>query len=173
MKIFIIFLVLFSSLYSKQCYKNKFNQVCYFKYFDRKAIYKAKNDETYFLSQKKNIYAFSDKIEVKFKSFGAILSVLDNFEIEFFDKIKEIYIFKVKYPDELFSIVTRLNELDTISKAIPVKTRKYTKKEISLKVQAKKERLERAFEKLQKRKSNKKVNKRTSGANMDALDSFK
>ncbi|RLA76421.1 MAG: hypothetical protein DRG78_19035 [Epsilonproteobacteria bacterium] len=157
MKIFIVILIFTSSLFGKYCYKNKYNEVCYFKYFDRKAIYKAKNSETYFLSSKRNIYAFTDKIEVKFKAFGAILSVLDDFEIEFVDKIKEAYIFKVKYKDELFSIVTRLNALDTISKAVPVKTRKYTKKEISFKAEAKKERLRRALEKSNK---NKKTNQK-------------
>ena len=147
MKLIMVILIFFSSLYAKQCYTSKHKKVCYYKYFDRKAIYKVKSDETYFLSQKNNIFAFTDKIEVKFKAFGAILSVLDNFEIEFFDKIKERYIFKVKYPNELFSIVSRLNELDTISKAVPVGIRKYTKNDVAIQAQKKKERLKRALEK--------------------------
>jgi len=155
MKVFIVILILFSSLYSKQCYKNKFNTICYYKYFDRASIYKSKSYETYYLSKKKNIFAFTDKIEVKFKAFGAILSILDNFEIEFVDKIKESYIFRVKYPEELFSILSRLNELNTISKAIPVKTRKYTKGDVAIKAQKKKERLQRALEKSKAKGSSK------------------
>lgn len=170
MKIIIILTILFSglssSLFAKQCYTNKYNKICYYKYFDRNSIYKAKDYETYYLSKKNNIFAFTDKIEVKFKAFGAILSVLDNFEIEFIDKIKEVYIFKVKYPNELFSIVSRLNKLDTVSKAIPSITRKYTKSEISLQVEAKKERLKRALEKHKAKEKNSDGSAQTGGSKM-------
>ena len=147
MKIFIILTILLSNIFAKECYTNKYNKICYYKYYDRNSIYNAKSSETYYLSKKKNIFAFTDKIEVKFKAFGAILSVLDDFEIEFVDKIKESYIFKVKYKDELFSIVSKLNELDTVSKAVPVRTRKYTKDDVAIQAQKKKERLQRALEK--------------------------
>ena len=54
---------------------------------------------------------------------------------------------KVNYPSELFSIVTRLNELDTVKKAVPEKIRKYLKTDIALQAQKKRERLKAALEK--------------------------
>ncbi len=147
MKILLIFLIFFSSSYAKQCYKDKYKQVCYWKYFDRKSIHKAKSNETYYLSKNKSIYAFNDKVEIKFRAVGTILNILDDFEIDFFDKIQETYIFKVRHPDELFSIVSRLNELSTIKKAVPGKIRKYLKSDMASKAKIRRENIRAAREK--------------------------
>jgi len=147
MKALLIFLIFFSSSYAKQCYRDKYKQVCYWKYFDRKSIYKTKSDEAYYLSKNKSIYAFNDKIEVKFKAVGTILNILGDFEIDFFDKLQETYIFKVRQPSELFSIVSQLNELDTIKKAVPGKIRKYLKSDMARKAKVKRENIRAAREK--------------------------
>jgi hypothetical protein len=139
--------ILLSSLYSKQCYINKYGKVCYFKYFDRKSIYKAKSTEDYYITRAKKIYAFNDKIEVKFKTFGAILTILNDFEIDFLDKEKETYIFKVRYSSELFSIISRLNKLDIVKKAVPSRVRKKLKIEVYRKIEAERKRLSNVLEK--------------------------
>lgn len=155
MKYFIIFSLLFGSLYAKECYKNKHldKTVCYYKYFDRSKIYKAKSDERYYKTKNGSIYAISDEIEVKFKAIGAILTILDDYEmdfdtsdnnemgdfrigfnqydLEFLDKTRgDKFIFRVKKPDALFIILRKLNELESIQSAVPVIKRKFTKVEI-------------------------------------------
>lgn len=147
---FIVLVVLFSQLiFAKSCYKDKSKDeiVCFYKYFDRKSIYKPKDEETYYLTPNGSIYAISDKIEMKFNAVGAIISILDDFEIDFYDKLKnETYIFQVRNKHELFSILTNLNNLSAVQKAIPSKKRKYTKTEIQKRIEKRKERQKRAME---------------------------
>lgn len=150
MKLFLILTLLSSVVFAKSCYKDKSKNeiVCYYKYFDRTSIYKPKDEETYYIMPNKNIYALSDKIEVKFNAISAILSVIKDFEMDFIDKLKnDTYIFKVRNKSELFSILTNLNDLSAIQKAIPSKERKYTKTEIRIRVQRAKERQKSAYEK--------------------------
>lgn len=150
MKLFIIVAIFSNILFAKSCYKDKSKDeiICFYKYFDRKSIYKPKDDETYYLTSNRSIYAISDKIEVKFNAVGAIISILNDFEIDFYDKLKnETYIFQVRNKDELFSILTNLNNLTAVQKAIPSKKRKYTKTEIQKRIQKSKERQKKAMEK--------------------------
>jgi hypothetical protein len=155
MKYFILFSLLFSSLYASECYTNKYldKTFCFDKYYDRKNIYSPKNDEKYYKTKNGTIYAISNKIKVKFNSSGAILTVLDDYEVdfntndndnigdfrigfnqydlEFLDKIRgDTYIFRVKKPDALFIIVRKLNELSSVKSAEPILKRKFTKTEI-------------------------------------------
>jgi len=150
LRLFFIFVLLFSFAYSKNCFRDKSIKkfVCYKKYFDKKNIHKAKFGETYYTADNGNIYSFSDKIEVQFYAVGAILSILDDFEVDFYDKTKgETYIFKVRNPNELFSITTNLNRLTAIKKALPLRTRKYTKSEVRRRVALAKARQEKALQK--------------------------
>ena len=150
MKIFFVILFYISFSLADYCFKDKSSNeiVCYEKYFDRDSIYKAKSDENYYTSKNGSIYAISDKIEIKFNTIGAIISLEKDFEIDFFDKLKnDTYIFKVRNPYELFSIISNLNSLDAIQKAIPAKERKFTKREIQIRNEKRQERLEKAMEK--------------------------
>lgn len=149
-RLFLVFVLLFSFVYSKNCFRDKSIKkfVCYEKYFNKKNIHKAKFGETYYTADNGNIYSFSDKIEVQFYAVGAILSILDDFEIDFHDKTKgETYIFKVRNPNELFSITTNLNRLTAVKKALPLRKRKYTKSEVRRRVALAKARQEKALQK--------------------------
>ena len=160
MKIFFIILFGFSSLYANYCFKDKSSNeiICYEKYFDRDNIYKAKSDENYYTSKNGSIYAISDKIEIKFNTIGAIISLEKDFEIDFYDKLKnDTYIFKVRNPYELFSILSNLNELDAIQKAVPAKERKFTQREIQIKNAQHKERLEKVIGKTKMQNGEKEV----------------
>jgi len=167
MKITLFIIILISSLYGDYCFKDKSANkiICYEKYFDRDNIYKAKSDENYYTSQRGNIFAISDKIEIKFNAIGAIISLEKNFEIDFYDKLKnDTYIFKVRNPRELFSIVSNLNDLDAIQKAVPAQTRKYTQTEIQRKNEERKARLQKVLQKQKMREEQKQKQKATMGS---------
>jgi len=148
----ILVLILFlSTLYSKECYRTKVEKVCYYKYFNKHNIYKAKADEDYYMDKHHNIYSFSDIIAVRFKSIGGIFEILNSYDVEFYDKIKkDIYLFKVKDKSELFSTVSKLNELTAVMRAYPKKTKKYTKSYMEAVAAAKKARLEEVLRKTQR-----------------------
>jgi hypothetical protein len=148
----------FSMLYADYCFKDKGSNeiICYKKYFQRENIYKSKSDENYYLSENGNIYAISDKIEIKFNTIGAIISLEKDFEIDFVDKLRnETYIFKARNPYELFSILSNLNRLDAIQKAVPQTTKKYTQIEVQRRIEQRKARLEKVMEKSKNRNSGK------------------
>jgi len=166
MKIFLFLLLSFSSLFANYCFKDKSANklICYEKYFNRDNIYKAKNDETYYKAKNGNIYAINDKIEIKFNTIGTIITLEKNFEIDFYDKLKnDIYIFKVRNPQELFSILTNLNSLTAIQKAIPLQQRKYTQIEIERKIEQRKARLQKVMEKQKIREAQKQKNRKVVG----------
>lgn len=155
MKIIFLLFLGFSSLFANYCFKDKSANklICYEKYFNRDNIYKAKNDETYYKAKNGNIYAIGDKIEITFNTIGTILTLEDDFEIDFYDKLKnDIYIFKVRDPKELFPILTNLNSLTGIQRAIPLQKRKYTQIEIERKRQQREARLQKVMEKQKMRK---------------------
>lgn len=167
MKIFILFVLTLTSLFGKYCFKDKSSNeiVCYEKYFKRDNIYKSKSDENYYTSKNGNIYAISDKIEIKFNTIGAIISLEKDFEIDFVDKLRdETYIFKARNPYELFSIISNLNRLDAIQKATPQTTKKYTQFEIQRRIEKRKARLKKVMEKSKMREAqNKKSTSSSSG----------
>jgi len=146
--------------FAKECYFNKVNQICYYKYFKKSNIHKYKADEEYYVNEKGSIYTFDTIIEVKFNSIGAIFTILKDYELEFVDKIKkEVYLFKVQDRKDLFSSISKLNRLKTVMKAQPHKKRKYTKSYIKAKQEAKRARFEAVMEKAQDSLDNKKSNK--------------
>ena len=157
MKILLVLLFLSSLLFSKECYFNKLKEVCYYKYFKKSNIHDAKADENYYIDKNERIYTFDNIIEVKFNSIGGIFIILNDYELEFVDKIrKEVYLFKVEDKHELFSIISKLNKLKVIMKAQPHMIRKYTKSAVRSKIEAKKARLEKVLNKAQKSINNKK-----------------
>lgn len=132
-----------SFLFSKECYFNKVNEICYDKYFKKSNIHEFKADEDYYINKSDRIYTFDKVIEVKFNSIGAIFTILNDFELEFVDKIrKEIYLFKVENKRDLFPTISKLNKLKSVMKAQPHMKRKYTQSYIRAKIEAKKARLE-------------------------------
>lgn len=178
MKILIMMVLFFSSLFSKECYFNKVNEICYYKYFKKSNIYKVKNNEEYYINKNGRIYTFDNIVEVKFNSIGAIFTILNDLELEFVDKIRrEVYLFKVEDRNELFSVISKLNRLDTVMKAQPHKTRKYTKAHIEAQKKAKQERLANVLEKTQNNLSNKKdkvgTSKRNVGFDLPAVEETK
>jgi len=158
----IVFLLLNTITFAKECFKDKQagEFICYKRYFDRVKLYKPKDDEKYYTSKTGKIYAIGDKIEVKFKSVGAILSILDDYEIDFVDKTKgEKYIFRVKNKNEIFAMLRILNGLNAIQKALPLRTQKYTKAYVEYQRKKRKEKLERIKDKLENPEKKKPVKK--------------
>ncbi len=85
--------------------------------------------------------------------------------MDFYDKLKnDTYIFKVRNPRELFSILSNLNDLDAIQKAIPAQTRKYTQTEIQRKNEERKARLQKVLQKQKMREEQKQKAKATMGS---------
>jgi hypothetical protein len=144
----------------KECFKDKQSDqmICYKRYFDRYKIHKTKDDERYFTASNGKLYAIKDTIEVKFNSVGAILTILDDFEIDFIDKTKgEKYIFKVRNKDQLFSMLRRLNSLSSVQKALPQREQKYTKEYIEYVRQKREEKLDKIKEDIADGKYDKKA----------------
>ncbi len=160
MKVFLIFFLLISSVNAKYCFKDKSADkiICYEKYFQRDNIYKSKSSENYYTAKNGNIYAIDDKIEIKFNTIGAIISLEKDFEIDFYDKLKnDTYIFKVRNPYELFSILSNLNRLDSIQKAVPQVTKKYTQIEVQRRIEERKARLQKAMQKTKMKEKQKRT----------------
>lgn len=165
MKFILTFLLLLTTpLLAKECFKDKQSEqlICYKRYFDRSKIYKASDDEKYYTSSGGKIYAIGDKIEVKFNAVGAILSILDDYEIDFVDKTKgETYIFQVRNKNELFGMLRILNDLDAVQKAIPLTERKYTKAYVEYQRQKQEAKLEKIKDDLENPKEKKPAKKMT------------
>ena len=159
MKLLLVFFLLLSNLaFAKECFKDKQSGefICYKRYFQKHKIHKAKVDEKYYTSKTGKIYAIGDKIEVKFKSVGAILSILDDYELDFVDKTRgEKYIFQVRNKDEVFAMLRILNGLKAVQKALPVRSQKYTKTYVEYQRKKREEKLERIKDKLENPESKK------------------
>ncbi len=156
MKSILIVILLFSFSFSKECYFDKVENICYYKYFNRANIHKAKESEEYYLSKNGSIYTFDKTIEIRFNSIGAMFTILNDFELKFVDKINnEIYLFDVEDRRDLFSTISRLNKLKTIMKAQPHKERKYTNTYIQRKMEAKRARFEAVIKQAEKKIQNK------------------
>jgi hypothetical protein len=167
MKILLILIFCNSFLFSKECYFNKVNEVCYYKYFKKSNIHKSKLGEEYYLNETGRIYTFDNVIEVKFNSIGAIFTILNDLELEFVDKIrKEVYLFKVEDRTALFPVISKLNKLKTVMKAQPHKERKYTKVYIEAERVAKRARYESVMKKAKNNLSKKKDKTGTKKTNI-------
>ena len=172
-KIFLTISLVISIGVAKVCYFNKVKKVCYYKYFATYKIYDAKSNEDYYVSNNRSIYAFTDLIGVRFNTIGAVFDIRNNFDVEFYDKTdKGIYQFKVKDKQDLFAIVSKMNELKSVMKAWPVKKRKYTKQHMAYIKEAKRKRVEQMLKRGEKElKNNKKPKKRSklSGAKLENI----
>jgi len=146
-----LFIYLFSSaILAKSCYTLNHKQMCYKRYFSISSIYKPSLHTKYYKSKDKKIYSFEDNINIRFKRIGAILTIEDDFDIKFVDKDKkETYIYQLNNPDELFSIITNLNETTYISKASPIRHRKLTIAEHKALQEAKEASMERRLDNAQ------------------------
>jgi len=148
--VILVSLILATNSCAKHCYKLKYKQSCYNKYFNISSIHSPKMGEVYYQKKDGTIYTFKDNIEIQFKRIGAIINIEDDFEISFIDKEKkETYLYKIKNKDELFSIITNLNQSDYISKASPIKKRKLTKDEYKMMQEAKKASMKRRLKGVQ------------------------
>jgi len=153
MRSFTLLIIVSSFIFAKECYFNKVNDICYKKYFDRSKIHNAKSDETYYINENGTIYTFDNILEVKFNSIGGIFTILNDYELEFVDKInKETYLFKVSHRRELFPAISKINKLKTVMTARLHKEKRYTKAYILAQKEAKKARLEAAQKKVQSKK---------------------
>lgn len=158
-----VFLLLSNIAIAKECFKNKQSGelICYKRYFERYKIHKPKDNERYYTSKNGKLYAIGDKIEVRFKSVGAILSILDDYEVDFVDKTKgEKYILKVRNKNELFAMLRILNDLTAVDKALPVTTQKYTKSYVEYIRKRREQKLEKIKDQLanpEKKKPAKKI----------------
>ncbi len=149
MRYILIFSFIFTSLYAKDCYKDKsLDQfVCYYKYYDRANLYDPKDNETYYQTKNGSIYTLSDEIVVNFDAVGLIFSVMKDFDLELIDKKSEnSFLFKIKDKDKLFSVIRRLNDLSYIQKVVPQRTRKFTHIEVQRRMEMAKKQQERAVE---------------------------
>jgi len=169
MKILMSMLILSSFIFAKECYFNKVNTVCYYKYFKKSNIDKAKADEEYYVDKKGKIYTFDKVIEVRFNSIGAVFTLKNDFQLEFVDKIKkDVYLFKVSDRRDLFSTISKINRLKTVMKAQPHRKRKYTKAYVKTELEKKRARFEAVMEKakssLNSKKSNNNTNRSSSGS---------
>ena len=129
-KFIIIFFILISPLFAKQCYWTKDKtQICYKTFYSYSKLKEIKRGVKYFIRDNK-VYYFQNKIKVNLKYSGAILTLLDDFDLDFLDKrIDQTYIFRIKDMDDLFSIITNLNAQSYVKQAKPIPKRVYRKGE--------------------------------------------
>jgi hypothetical protein len=120
-RVVLVLSLLSFSLFAKECYFTKKQRVCFKAFFDTKRLKDPKHDEKYYKFKDGNVYTFNDKIKITLNYMGAILYIVENFEVEFFDKKDhDTYILKVKNSNELFAITTNLNELNSVKIAEPL-----------------------------------------------------
>ena len=140
-------MLLLTNGFSKDCYKLKHKRVCYKQYFDYASLYRPQLNTKYYKNLEGKIYYFENNIEIRFKRSGAILTIEDDYEIKFIDKKKkETYLYKLDNPNELFSIITNLNETTYITKAVPIKHRQLTILEHEALMEAKKASMQRRLD---------------------------
>lgn len=125
MRVLSFVFILTSLLYSKECYFTKHDKVCFYPYFKVDKLKNPKFDEKYYRYKDGYVYVINDKLKVTLDYVGGILYILDNFEVEFFDKKNyNTFVLKVKNKNEIFSTATNLNRLNAVRKAEPLIQRK-------------------------------------------------
>lgn len=123
--VFIVFLLFVTNLYSKQCYHTKDKKVCFYPFYQEEKLKNPKSDEKYYKFKDGYVYDIKDKIKVTMNYTGGIMYILDNYDVEFFDKKDyNTFILRVKNSNELFGIATNLNRLDSVKIAEPLIQRK-------------------------------------------------
>lgn len=125
MKIALAVVILSLPLFAKECYFTKNSKVCFYPFFDTKKLKNPKYDERYYKFKDGYVYTMKDKIKITLNYLGGILHILETYEVEFFDKKDhDTFILRVKNPNELFSVVTNLNRLNSVKLAEPLIQRK-------------------------------------------------
>ena len=124
---FIVFFI--STVFAKSCYWIDNTQFCYKRYYDSSQLKVYHKELRYYIRDNK-VYSFEDTIKVRLKFDGALFMLLDDFNLEFIDVgINKVYTFKLKDYDELFSILTNLNNQSYVKDAKPIIRRVYRKGE--------------------------------------------
>ena len=144
-KLIFFLTIIFSSVsIAKQCYSIQHKKICYQRYFKISNINKPTLHTKYYKNIDGEIYSFENNIDLRFKRIGAILIIEDDFNIKFIDKNKkETYLYQVINQNELFSIITNLNNSTYISIAKPIRHRILTKLEYKTLQNAKRASMER------------------------------
>lgn len=167
---------------TSKCYMAKDMKVCYKPFLDTSKLKKPVDGEKYYTAADGNVYKFTNMIKIRLKYAGGILYILENYDLEYIsNKNEKVYILKISSKnrllneiekftnqskddaideDRLLSIVTTLNDLDSITYAKPYTQRKYKKDYVSPKQP-----------KIDTQQNN--TNSSSSGANMDAMNAFK
>lgn len=132
---------------NQKCYESKNGKICYESYTNTANLKKPVPGEKYFTSPDGYIYKFTDEIIVSLKYDGAILYILENFDVEFVDQknptsivlrvkdklLSKLSDFKDEHLevtasiDDVLSMLTTLNDLDAVRYAKPYMKRKYKK----------------------------------------------
>jgi hypothetical protein len=128
-KYFLVITIFIFPLLAKECYWNKKKHICLKRFYNIEEVRKYKSSEKYYLNPRTDlIFTVDDRITLKLKYKGAILYILENFPVEFFDKKNyNTYVLKVKDTENIFSIVTNLNHLSSVKLAKPYMERRYRK----------------------------------------------
>jgi hypothetical protein len=129
MKLILFVILSFTILFAKECYTKKgIKKVCFKRFYAVKELKKPVKFKEHYSSKKGYIYTFNDKLKITIKYSGAILYILDNFEVEYDDRInKNTHILQVINHHELFTIISNLNKQDSVISARPVLKRVYRK----------------------------------------------
>ena len=135
-KIYIIVL-LSIEVFAKSCYWDADHErLCYKRYYSISQLQSYNPDLRYYLHNDR-VYSFKDIIKVRLKYAGALFMLLEDYDLDFLDvTIGKVYTFKVKDMDQLFSILSNLNNQSYIKDAKPIEKRVYRKGERSNKKSA-------------------------------------
>jgi len=178
--LFSLFLLFTSSYGAKKCYMAKDGKVCYRPFLDTSKLKKPVDGEKYYTAADGKVYKFTNMIKIRLKYAGAILYILENYDLAYVaNKNEKLYTLKISSKnnllneieklinqsqndaideDRLLSIVTTLNDLESITYAKPYTQRKYKKDYVAPKQP-----------KVNTQQNN--TNSSAGGANMEAMSS--
>ena len=129
MKSVIVLSLAISFVFAKSCYWVDKTQLCYTRYYNSSGLKEYNKNLRYYIRDNK-VYSFSNIIKVRLKFNGALFILLDDFNLEFEDVgFNKVYSFKLKDYDELFSILSNLNNQSYVKDAKPIVKRVYRKGE--------------------------------------------
>lgn len=181
---FLVFICLiFSySFASKKCYMAKDGKVCYKPFLNTTQLKKPIAGEKYYTAADGKVYKFTNMLKIRLKYAGAILYILENYDLAYVEnKNDKIYTLKISSKNKLLneiekftnqsqdeqidenrllSIITTLNDLESVTYAKPYTKRKYKKDYVTPQQPT-------------SITPQNNTNSSPSGANMDAMNAFK